>query len=304
MSARGSDGRRAVIAVLLVACGAVVAIVAVRLSTTATVAGIGATNAPCGANHIAKPGGGDWTCTFDDEFSGTSLSSTRWTAMETATDGFSGGQECDRSQNVSISGGTLVLSATRLPSTVTCGHRTTSYASGMISSQGKFAQAYGRFQMRAKFPHGIGFQPAFWLLPENSRGTGRYEYGEIDIAEEWGNYPQFVDPHLHYVATPDSPAGGMTCTIATNATAFHTYTLEWTPTQMRFIYDKSTCWTTTWLPQADYAFPGAQPPVPFDQPFYVIVQLAVGGAKTPGNEPLPTTPFPAQMDVDYVRVWR
>lgn len=304
MSARGSDVPRALIAVLLIACGVLVSLAAVRLASSPTVGGLGSTNAACGSNRLPRAGGGYWTCTFDDEFSGSTLSSTRWTALDTASDGFSGGQECDRSQNVSVAGGLLVLTATHLPSAVPCGKLTTAYASGMISSKGKFAQAYGRFQMSAKFPRGVGFQPAFWLLPENSHGTGRYEYGEIDIAEHWGNFPQYVDPHLHYVLTPDSRAGGMTCRISTNATAFHTYTLEWTPTQMRFIYDDSTCWTTTWLPQAGYAFAGAQPPVPFDQPFYLIVQLAVGGAKTPGNEPLATTPFPAQMDVDYVRVWR
>src|SRR5581483_11715320 len=185
-----------------------------------------------------------------------------------------------------------------------CGSYTTNFTSGMVSTKDKFAQTYGRFEMRAKFPPGVGFQPAFWLIPQNPRARGQYEYGEIDIAEEWGNYPQYVSPHLHYVTTPDSRTGGAACKISTSTSAFHTYALTWTPTLMRFDYDGTLCWSTGWLPQPPRTAPlGARAPVPFDQPFYIIVQLAVGGPKTPANLPTATTQFPAHLEVDYVRAW-
>ena len=257
----------------------------------------------CGGENPVKATGARWTCTFDDEFDGTELSPSLWTPTTTAQTGFRGGQECIAAGADRVGGGLLTITATRTAPR-SCGRYTTSFTSGMVSTKDKFAQTYGRFEMRAQFPPGVGFQPAFWLVPQNPRASGRYEYGEIDIAEEWGNYPQYVDPHLHYVTTPDSPTGGATCKISTNASAFHTYALTWTPTLMRFDYDGSLCWSTRWLPQPPRTAPaGAQAPVPFDQPFYLIVQLAVGGPKTPANVPTATTPFPAHMEVDYVRVW-
>jgi beta-glucanase (GH16 family) len=257
----------------------------------------------CGGQRVAKSDGTPWTCTFDDEFDGTSLAGELWTAATTAQTGFRGGQECIVTGAVQVGAGLLHLTADRTPPRQ-CGRYTTSYTSGTIWTKGKFAQTYGRFEMRAKFPPGVGLQPAFWMLPQNPYSSGSYSYGEIDVAEEWGNYPQYVEPHLHYVRTPGSPSGGAACKVPTNASAFHTYTLTWTPTQMRIDYDGTPCWTTGWEPQPPTTAPaGAKPPVPFDQPFYVIVQLAVGGQKTPANVPTPSTPLPAHMEVDYVRVW-
>jgi beta-glucanase (GH16 family) len=258
---------------------------------------------PCGGERPTEDNGTPWRCTLDDEFDGTALSADLWTPTTTAQTGFRGGQECIVAGAVHVGGGLLTLTATRTPARQ-CGAFVTSYDSGMISTRSKFAQTYGRFEMRAEFPPGVGFQPAFWMVPQNPDSSGHPSYGEIDIAEEWGDLAQYVYPHLHYVATPGSPTGGAACKIATNASAFHTYTLTWTPTQMRFDYDDALCWTTQWQPQPpQYAPPGAQPPTPFDQPFYIIVQLAVGGKKTPLNVPSASTPFPAHMEVDYVRVW-
>jgi beta-glucanase (GH16 family) len=257
----------------------------------------------CGHEDPVKATGQAWSCTFDDEFSGTALAQDLWTPTTTAQTGFRGGQECIVAGADRVGGGVLTITASRTAARP-CGSYTTSFTSGMVSTKNKFAQTYGRFEMRAKFPPGVGFQPAFWLVPQNPRASGQYEYGEIDIAEEWGNYPQYVDPHLHYVSTPDSRTGGAACKISTSTSAFHSYALTWTPTLMRFDYDGTMCWSTRWLPQPPRTAPvGAQAPVPFDQPFYIIVQLAVGGAKTPTNEPSATTKFPAHMEVDYVRAW-
>jgi beta-glucanase (GH16 family) len=178
------------------------------------------------------------------------------------------------------------------------------YTSGGITSLGKFAQAYGRFEMRAKFPaSGIGLQPAFWMIPANPKSTGRYEYGEIDIAEAYTMRADSVGAHLHYVTTPGTAGAGMRCSVPGSQTGYHTYTLEWTTTTLKFVYDGKTCWQTGWKPKAGYGG-GRVAPAPFDQPFYVMVQLAVGGPKTPDNVPKQQTVFPANMYVDYVRVWK
>jgi beta-glucanase (GH16 family) len=296
-----TQSKVAAVALAVALAAGVVAVVLLH-SHAEAVHGHPSSSGGCGP-PLVKRDGTPWVCTFDDEFDGGSLSPV-WTRVTTATTGFRGGQECNQASGVDVRDGLLVLTASRSPSPRACGRYTTDFDSGMVWTKGTFAQAYGRFEMRAKLPDGLGLQSAFWMLPANPRGTGRYEYGEIDIAEKWGNYPNFVDPHLHYVRTPDSPAGGAACKIADSAAAFHTYALEWTPVRMRFDYDGTTCWSTDWQPQAGYAPIGAQPPVPFDQPFYLILQLAVGGAKTPANVPTASTHFPVSMEVDYVRVWK
>jgi beta-glucanase (GH16 family) len=113
-----------------------------------------------------------------------------------------------------------------------------------------------------------------------------------------------VNANVHFVQTPTSKTGGgKACDVPTATTAYHTYTLEWTPQTLTFIYDDATCWVTTWSPMSRYAPRGSTAPTPFDQPFYLIINLAVGDYHTPRNQPDRRTVFPAVMSVDYIRVW-
>lgn len=251
-----------------------------------------------------KADGTYWACSFDDEFSGSTVDTTKWSAFDSIKGGFRGGDECYNHNNATVSGGELHLTVTKAAAAFTCGDgHVTQYNSGLLLSRGKFSQTYGRFEMRAKFPAGVGFQPAFWMLPANPFHTSGYSYGEIDVAEAWGTYPGTVSPHLHYVATP-SPQNGAYCSVPTSASAFHTYTVEWTRTTMTFLYDGRTCWKTTWSPIAKYQPAGATAPTPFDQDFYMIVNLATGGDSTPSNRITSSTKLPSQMEVDYIRAWR
>jgi beta-glucanase (GH16 family) len=158
--------------------------------------------------------------------------------------------------------------------------------------------------MRAKIPAGVGFQPAFWMLPQTPYGSRGYSYGEIDVMEAWGTFPGIASPHLHYVSTPGTPMSGNYCLVPTSATAYHTYAVEWTSTRMTFTYDGRTCWSTGWKPIAGYQPAGSAAPAPFDQKFYLIVNLAMGGATTPTNRASVLTRFPATMSVDYIRAWK
>ena len=258
----------------------------------------------CGP-QLPKSGGGYWTCTLDDEFSSTRLDTTKWQTYTSAPGGFVGGDECYSPNNVTLDSGNLRLTATKQSTAFTCAGRSTNYRSGLILSKGRFAQAYGRFEMRAMTPAGVGFQPAFWLLPENPyTQPGGYTYGEIDVMEAWGQYPGLASPHLHYVQTPGTLQSGAYCSVPSMTTSYHTYAVEWTSSKMTFIYDGKTCWSTTWKPIARYQPAGSVAPSPFNQKFYVIVNLAMGGPATPGNRATSTTKFPSRMSVDYVRVWR
>jgi beta-glucanase (GH16 family) len=119
----------------------------------------------CGSAQVAKPGGGHWVCTFGDNFNGTVLHRRNWQVMTTATMGFSQVGECyvDDPSHVRVGGGVLTLTATKLSSPRPCGRIKSDYESGMIFTKDLFAQAYGRFKVRAKLPRGVGFHSAFWM---------------------------------------------------------------------------------------------------------------------------------------------
>ncbi|MCU1658206.1 MAG: glycoside hydrolase [Pseudonocardiales bacterium] len=266
------------------------------------------TQSSCGGERISS-GYGYRTCTFDDEFSNSTLDYRKWQTVETAKTGFHSGDECyvNDATHVSVGSGVLTLRATRSAPT-NCTVISTPYQSGMIQSYGLFSQRYGRFEIRAKFPAGQGLQPALWMMPQNSVYGSWPNSGEIDIAEAWGNYPGIVSPHLHFQPATTlatmlgmgvSGAPGNYCSVPSSASAFHTYAVDWSPTSFQFIYDGATCWQTS-----SWQAAGLTQPAPFDQRFYLILELALGNAATPGNQPDATSQFPAELQVDYVRAWQ
>lgn len=300
---RRTTARRAAATTLVVASLAAAAATAVLAPT-----GAGAATGPCGGTTVAKPGGGYWQCTFADEFSGTQLDTTKWSPYTSQKGGFVGGDECYKPSNVKVDAGALRLDANKWGTFSCSDGRQSNYLSGLVMSKGKFSQTYGRFEIRAKTPAGIGFHPAFWMLPENpwshqdaSQPAG-FNYGEIDVMEGAGNYPGYASPHLHNVQA-NNKQNGAVCRVDNMTTAYHTYTLEWTKTLMTFRYDGNVCWSTDWKPMAGYQPKGATSPAPFDQNFYIILNLAMGGPQEPNNRATAATPSAAEMSVDYVRVW-
>lgn len=263
------------------------------------------TSPPCGPTTYYKSNGAPWVCSFDDEFNGTSLDTTKWTAFASEPGGFRGGDECYSPRHVTVGSGVAKLNVTRASGTFDCAGVPAHYYSGMILSRGKFSQTYGRIQMRAKIPNQVGLQGAFWMLPENPYHADGYDYGEIDVMENFGSYPNHAAAHLHNVYTPGTPMLGKFCDVPNMATEYHTYTLTWTSTSMTFSYDGTTCWKTTWTTIPGYQPVGATAPNPFNQPFYIIINMAVGTpAITPDNVPNSSTTLPAAMQISYLRVWK
>lgn len=175
------------------------------------------------------------------------------------------------------------------------------YTSARINTRDRFAFRYGRIEARIRLPAGQGLWPAFWLLPQDDAYGTWAASGEIDVMEAvnlgaaGGNT---VYGTIHYGSVwPDNVATGSQYLVSTDATAdFHDYALEWDETEMRWYVDDNlyvvqNAWGTT---AADF-------PAPFDQPFYVLLNVAVGG-DFPGA-PDTETAFPAVMEVDYVRVY-
>jgi beta-glucanase (GH16 family) len=249
----------------------------------------------CGS-PIAKRAGGYWTCTFADNFAGWSLDRTNWSVLETQNTGFSHGYECyvDDPSTVDVANGSLRLTARRLASPKKCGLLfPTRLQSGMVHTKDTFAQAYGRFEARIRFPRGTGFHSAWWMWPRDM--AYRSQSGEIDIAEYWGTYPTFVSPYVHIKDGLIDRGDGHYCTVSQPTGSFHKYTFEWSPLGgMEFSYDGVPCWTfSDWNPGAPLVYPQ-----PFDQPFFMLLTLALqfGAVLDPAS-------FPATMYVDYVRAW-
>jgi beta-glucanase (GH16 family) len=274
-------------------------------ATTTTTAATTTTTTPapsCGAART-KADGSAWSCTFADEFSGTTLDRTSWVPQQTMYSGYTSGTECfrDSTNNVSVSGGVLRLTARKESSTITCYPGfSTRYTSGMVSTYGRFAQAYGRFEVRAKFPSTAirGLQEALWLWPDDASryGSSWPASGEIDIAEVYSQWNDRAIPYVHYNADGDDPNVTNTRCFIQDVSAFHTYAVEWTPTSIKVIYDGTTCLVDVWSPAAPLVAPQ-----PFDQPFIVALTQGFGIGT---NAPSSSTPLPAVTQVDYVHVWK
>jgi beta-glucanase (GH16 family) len=164
------------------------------------------------------------------------------------------------------------------------------YTSGWIDTYHEFSQTYGYFEMRAELPAGQGLWPAFWLLPENNSWPP-----ELDVMEMIGSQPNELVTTVHSQVsgtTQVSSKNYYTSSAATEAgmtTGFHTYGVDWEPN------------TITWYFDGQEVFQTATPS-DMNQPMYMIADLAVGGY-WPGD-PNSSTPFPAQMKIDYMRAYQ
>jgi beta-glucanase (GH16 family) len=255
--------------------------------------------------------GTTWVCTFDSEFTGTSLDASQWVPVETATSGYtSGSVACfvNSPNNISVGNGYLSLTAREEAAPFTCqdpdGNFTTQYTSGYITTLGTFAQAYGRFEVKAKVPAAVvaGLQSSFWLFPQDMTKYGAWPAsGEIDIAETYSEFPGLAVPYIHYNFDPldvnpltnRNTVTADSCII--NPDQFNDYVVEWTPSTITIVYNGTTCLVDDWNPSPQTK------PQPFDQPFFINLTQALGIGT---NNFIPgVTPLPATTEIQYVRVW-
>ncbi len=175
------------------------------------------------------------------------------------------------------------------------------YTSARINTRDRFAFRYGRIEARIRLPGGQGIWPAFWLLPQDNAYGGWAASGEIDIMEAvnlGGAGGNAVHGTIHYGgAWPDNRSSGDRHVAESSVTEeFHVYALEWDEREMRWYVDD-----TLYATRNDWFTSAAAFPAPFDRPFYIVLNVAVGG-RFPGS-PDSTTDFPVAMEVDYVRVY-
>ena len=171
------------------------------------------------------------------------------------------------------------------------------YSSARIKTEGLFEQRYGRFEARLKLPYGPGLWPAFWMLGANYATDVWPKCGEIDIMENKGYQPNIVSSALHF---PGHSGGNpITQTFGYESqrfdTDFHIFAVEWDESQIVLFVDNVLYKRVKAADVTDGEWV-------FDHPFFIILNVAVGG--TFGGDPTADTVFPQSMYVDYVRVYQ
>ena len=277
-------------------------------------------------SHAGEPAAADWKLVWSDEFDGTEIDKTKWD-FEHGTGSYGpdgtwlagfGNNELQfytkRPENVYVKDGMLHIRATKEQ------YKGAGYTSARMKTRkgdksALFNKLYGRFEFRAKLPLGKGLWPAIWMLPQEEKFGGWAASGEIDILEARGQEPNKVLGTLHYGSSwPANVHTGKDYIFPANGTIadFHIYSVEWEPGEIRWAVDGTVYQTQNfWWSSSEKDGPkGVNPvdeselnpwPAPFDHPYHIILNLAVGGQFL-GN-PDKSTVFPAEMIVDYVRVY-
>jgi len=229
---------------------------------------------------------------WHDEFDGNSINRSNWT-FDLGSGGWGNGEAeyyTSRPENAHMENGLLVIAARQEK------YEGSYYTSARLKTQGLRSFQYGRIEARLQVPSGAGLWPAFWMLGSSFNGSNWPDCGELDIMEYIGKEPDLIMGTMH--GPGYSGALGLSKWNRQKyniADDFHTYAIEWDTDQVSWFYDGAKYSTVT---RSDV---GERKWV-FDQPFFIILNLAVGG-QLPGMVS-PQTVFPAQLYVDYVRVFQ
>jgi beta-glucanase (GH16 family) len=248
---------------------------------------------------------GNWNIVWSDEFSGSTINAGTWTNDIGNGSGGWGNNELEYytslPQNAYVSNGLLHIVALHES------YDGFNYTSARMKTEGLFTAQYGRLEFRAKLPTGAGYWPALWMLPEDSAYGGWAASGEIDVMENIGTNPTNVLGTIHFGGAYPNQAQSYGTSFnflpQDSVTNFHNYLLEWTTNAISWyldgqLYETQTNWWSSSNPtNTNIRNPY---PAPFNKPFYLIMNLAVGGTLggTPNN-----SAFPGDMQVDFVRLY-
>ncbi len=227
---------------------------------------------------------------FEDQFDGTELNESNWNyELGDGCPNLCGWGNNERQtytkENVSLKEGNLVITATK----------DSIYRSGRITTAKKVEFQYGTIEVRAKLACGQGTWPAIWMLGNDIGSIGWPASGEIDIMEYVGKNPHTIHHTLHTTDSYGQSKNTKVITIENIEDGFHVYKCQWTKDSISFFIDNTLTYTfnpevknkNTW---------------PFDKPFYVILNLAVGGNF--GGPKVDDSVFPQEFLVDYVKIYK
>ena len=260
-------------------------------------------------NECGNPIIGDYVITWCDEFTGEGenlndfgVDLDKWgfqlgTGSQYGLNGW-GNNEAQfyREENARVEDGRLIIEA-RLES-----HGGMSYTSARLYTKPTFSQTYGRFEAKIKLPVGDGLWPAFWMMPQDDVYGGWAASGEIDIMEAKGRYPNQSIGALHFGGSwPNNTHTHEVYHFPTGQSIadFNVYAIEWEEGVIRWYVNEVLFKTSTSWHTQGHAFPA-----PFDQDFYLLLNLAIGGSFDGGILP-PNSLFdePVLMEIEYVRVY-
>ena len=240
----------------------------------------------------------EWREVWRDDFNGSELDWSKWAVEE---NGHGGGNNelqyyLDRPQNLRVEGGHLIIEARK--EKLNMAGVLKDYSSARIRTKRRADWLYGRIEMSARLPAGKGLWPAFWMLPSEEKYGGWAASGEIDIMEYKGHEPEQVHGTLHYGAPwPKNIYKGKPYRLPKGdfTDGFHVFALEWERDAFRWYVDGVQV-----QEQKEWSSAGGPFPAPFDQKYFLVLNLAVGGGF--GGPVGSDTRFPARFQVDYVRV--
>jgi len=190
----------------------------------------------------------------------------------------------NRQANAIVSNGTLKIIAQKES------YNGSAYTSARMLSYNLYNFQYGKIDVRAKLPAGTGTWPAIWMLGNNLSSVGWPACGEIDIMEQSGSLKSTIYGTMHYPTEVGQYGDGSTTIIPDASTAYHVYSALWTPSYIRLSVDGTDYYTLS-----NYSS------LPFNQPFFIILNVAMGGNFGGAVDPAFTSD---SMVVDYVRVYK
>ncbi|BDI60950.1 family 16 glycosylhydrolase [Qipengyuania nanhaisediminis] len=283
---------------------------------------------------IAPLAAADWQLVWADEFEGDTLDRSKWVPEQSCWGGGNNERQCytDRPENIAVEDGKLVLRARR--ETLTGPDRppeiaadpnplvTRQFTSGKVRTRGLHAWKYGRIEARAKVPAGQGMWPAIWMMPADDHYGSWPLSGEIDILEAvnigascgdcgGGRGENRTVSALHFGDPwPDNSYVSNRTALPSQALPsddFHVYAVEWGEGLIRFLVDDRVHFTVTpdqWHTASPLARGNRN--APFDQPFYVMANLAVGGdwPESENDRGFAEDSVPNQFAIDWIRVYR
>jgi beta-glucanase (GH16 family) len=272
-----------------------------------------------------------WVMVWADEFEGPAIDQGKWGFDVDCWGGGNEERQCytASARNSAIEDGRLVITARRERTTGPAlpermrgtvakpdEEATRAFSSARLTTRGKAAWRYGRIEVRARLPQGQGTWPAIWMLPEEDRYGSWAASGEIDILEAVnlgvrcakcpGGRENSILGTLHFGGKwPDNTHAGAEVPFPPVLDGdFHSYAIEWFPDRIVWLVDgkpyaerKAAEWWTV-----GSKAPGA----PFDQPFHLILNLAIGGKLPEGRGAggVDTSGYPRRLEIDWVRVWQ
>ena len=270
----------------------------------------------------------EWKLVWSDEFEGTQIDPAKWDCdigngffdydHHVWIDGW-GNEELQfytcEPDNVFVKDSLLTIRAVK-ETLNGCGYTSARLKTRKRDGTPLFTKLYGRFEIRARVPWGKGLWPALWMLPQHDKYGGWAASGEIDLMEIVGEKPHEVLNSIHF-GSSGSAARALITTVyplpqGRTVQDWHVYAVEWEPGEIRFYVDDvlTATYDHWWSCSKTVEGQGVTAqratdinrwPAPFDQPFYLVMNVAVGG-NFPGL-PNPQTQFPAELVVDYVRVY-